>query len=292
LQAADPTNPDRVVISIARPGDGSVPLSAQADSVLVSIDQGASFKPYVTVTEVGGVAFASDGRVWIGDQGNALDPTQPVGLYFAKSLAVTPAKLPNANYPVQCLEYRKETDTLYACERVTFGTVDVTDGSFTTSLDVGKVARFVECQGIDMAKTCETQLCGAYCGLGHFAMAPVCCAYDTFSCGPAASPAAVCPILPDAGEIVDGGNDGGGLGSGGLDGGGFDANAPGGAGAVAGANENGGIGGAAGRANGGAGDGGCCSVAGRTRSGAGSAGAFALATAVLALRRRRRQSSA
>src|SRR6185503_9190446 len=105
VQAVDPTNPDRLVISIERPGDAG-PLPATADSVLVSSDQGKTFEPYLTVTEIGGVAFAPDGRVWIGDAGNGLDPTQPQGLYFAKSLEEPATKLPMSNYPVQCLGFQ------------------------------------------------------------------------------------------------------------------------------------------------------------------------------------------
>jgi hypothetical protein len=208
LQAVDPTNPDRLVISIERPGNTGT-RAAIADSVLVSSDQGKTFEPYLTVLEVGGVAFAPDGRVWIGDGGNALDPTQPGAVYFAKSLDNPATKLPMSNYPVQCLAYQGATDTLYACQPTTFGSVNSADGSFTTSLDVRKVASFVDCPGVDMAAVCETQLCGAYCGFGHFAQAPLCCAYDTFSCGPAVAPSAVCPPKGTGGSgTTDGGKAG------------------------------------------------------------------------------------
>src|SRR5262249_32824479 len=135
VQGVDPTNPDRIVVSIERPGDSGTPAQT-ADSVLVSNDQGKTFEPYLTITEIGGVAFAPDGRIWIGDAGNALDPTQPVGLYFAQSLDKPATELSKANYPVQCLDYQSGTGTLYACQRFTFGMVDTKDGAFTTSLDV------------------------------------------------------------------------------------------------------------------------------------------------------------
>jgi hypothetical protein len=260
----------------------------------VSTDQGANFNEYLTVTEIGAVAFAPDGRVWIGDSG-ALDPKLPFGLFHATSLAAPATKLSNGNYPVQCLGYNQATSTLYACQRITFGTVDLADGSFTTELNLTKVSDFVECPGVDMAATCETQLCGAYCGVGHYAEARVCCAYSTFRCGPAASPGAVCPVMgtADAGMDASLGSDAGP---------GRDASGTGGSGgesvvihaggsASDGASGENGQGGAGGTRPGGNGsqDGGCCSVAGRTRSGAGSVGALTLLGVLLVLRRSKRR---
>lgn len=237
VQGVDPTNPDRIVISIERPGDAGT-LAQTQDSVLVSSDQGATFKPYLTITEIGGVAFAPDGRIWIGDAGNGLDASQPAGLYFAASLDKAATKLAMADYPVQCLNYLAAKDTLYACQRWTFGTVAAKDGAFTTSLDVRTVASFVDCSGVDMAAVCQTQLCNAYCGLGHFAQAPVCCAYDTFNCGPAAAENAVCPVTGgDSGA-------GGSAGAGGVGGasGGTATIGSGGASGAAGASAGGGAG--------------------------------------------------
>lgn len=301
LQGVDPTNPDRIVISIERPGDTGT-AAETADSVLVSDDRGASFKPYLTVTEIGAVAFAPDGRVWIGDAGNSFDLTQPDGLWFAQSLDVPATKLTNGDYPVQCLGYQASTNTLFACQRWSFGPVDTADGSFTTSLAVRRVSSFVDCTGVDMAATCETQLCNAYCGFGHFAEAPLCCSYGTLTCGPAAAQSAVCPVKPDAGGGREGGTDAGPDGS------------TAGAGGTAGESATGGEGGRAGidgaitaggalytggfagtRGTGGPAatpsnsEGGCCAIAGRQRSSPNSPAALALAVSVLALRRRRRR---
>jgi hypothetical protein len=289
VQGVDPTNPDRILVSIERPPDSGT-AAQTADSVLVSSDQGKTFKPYLTLTEVGGVAFAPDGRIWIGDAGNPLDPTAPVGLYFAPSLDKPASELSKADYPVQCLTYQAATETLYACQRFTFGAVDAKDGSFTTSLDVRSVASFVDCSGVDMAAVCKTQLCNAYCGFGHFAQAPVCCAYDTFSCGPVAADNAVCPAKGGAGGGGAGGAGGSGTsgasgapGAGGTGG----ANETAGAGGISGgsgaAGANGG--GAAGKSSGGHDDGGC--AVGRTPSGTGALAWCGLALAALTRRRRR-----
>ncbi len=205
IQAVDPSNPDRIVVSIERPEDAAPP-AVTTDTVRVSDDQGATFKDYLTVTEIGGVAFAPDGRVWIGDAGGSLNPDQPEGLYFASSIDKA-AKKVASDYPVQCLAYQPATSTLLACQRWSVGPIDATKSTFTTSLDVRTVANFVECAGVDMAATCEDQVCSAYCGFGHFAQAPICCAYDTPTCGPVASPIPTsCPVR-DAG-VVDAGIDG------------------------------------------------------------------------------------
>jgi hypothetical protein len=295
LEGVDPTNPDRIVIAIERKVDGAAPFDVISDRVLVSDDQGATFNDYLTITEIGGVEFAPDGRVWIGDAGTTFDLTQPKGLWFAQSLDVAATKLPMSDYPVQCLGYQSGTDTLFACQRWTFGKVDTTDGSFTTSLNMRKVQGFVDCTGMNMAAACEAQLCSAWCGATHFAEAPMCCAYHSPTCGPAIAPTAICPLQTDAGAGGNGGIDGsvkdaevgGSAGSGGASGadaGGGSSNT-GGTGAVGGFGGFGAFGGAKAKP---AEDSGCCSVAGRTRSSEGPAQLVALVVAAATIRRRRR----
>jgi MYXO-CTERM domain-containing protein len=183
LEGVDPRNADRIVIAIHRYGTES---EAQAnDEVQVSSDQGATFAPYLQVFEIGGVAFAPDGRIWIGDRGSIWSATGAHGLWFAPSLDQPATKLPMADYPVQCLSYEKANDTLYACQHPSFGSVDPQTGAFTSMMQMGQIAGFIGCSGVDIAATCKKQLCYSYCGLGgFFAQAPVCDAYDdTLSCG-------------------------------------------------------------------------------------------------------------
>jgi hypothetical protein len=187
LLGIDPTNTDRLVMAIHKPEDGPGPPGPKPDTVMVSSDQGATFTEYMKVTDIGGVAFAPDGRVWIGDTGANSDPMAPRGVWFAQSLDKPATKLPMTDYPVQCLGYQKATDTLYACQHWWFGAVDQADGSFKSELDMTQVSTFASCNGVDMAATCQMQLCGAYCGYGHFAQAPVCGAYKLPTCGPAAA---------------------------------------------------------------------------------------------------------
>jgi MYXO-CTERM domain-containing protein len=188
MQGVDPTNPDRILASINIVEDLGLPRDQMNDSVIVSSDGGKTWTPYLTLTEIGGVAFAPDGRVFIGDLGGiGGEPMPPRGLWMAPNLDTAPTKLPNSDYPVQCLGYQAATDTLYACQHFWFGTVDTMDGTFTTKMNLADVPSMVACDGVDMAATCMTQLCGAYCGIGHFAQAPVCTAYDTPICGPLAA---------------------------------------------------------------------------------------------------------
>jgi hypothetical protein len=173
LLGVDPTNPDRIVALINRSED-------QMDDVLVSDDQGETFEVYMQISNFGAIAFAPDGRVWIGEKGVSTLPDSPVGLWFAESLDVTPTEI--ADYPVSCLGYQPATDTLYACQRREFGTV-AADGAFTELFHFLDVEEFVSCDGVDMAQMCKVPLCRDYCTFGHFARAPLCEAYEDPTCG-------------------------------------------------------------------------------------------------------------
>jgi hypothetical protein len=183
----DPTNADRIVATINRYADASG--GGGEDSVLVSSDRGEHFVEYLKVTEIGGVAFAPDGRLWIGDLGESTNPRAPYGLWFAPSLDEPATRLALGDYPVQCLGYNPANDTLYACQHWIFGAVDQDSGELSALMNLRNVQDFVQCDGVDAAAACEMQLCGAYCGFGHFGVAPVCQAYDTPTCGKAVAEA-------------------------------------------------------------------------------------------------------
>ena len=102
LVAIDPKNPDRLVVTVDRYNED--------DSIFVSDDQGATFTEYLTITQVGGVTFAPDGRIWIGDTGDTLQPSRPSGLWAAASLDEQAEKI--ADYVVQCLTYEPTSKTL------------------------------------------------------------------------------------------------------------------------------------------------------------------------------------
>jgi hypothetical protein len=175
LRAVDPSNSDRLLIVVERP--------TAPDTVLVSRDGGKTTTKYLEIEDPGGIAFAPDGKVWIGDLGATSGSQATRGLYSAPNLDAMPVRLGMATYPVQCLGYAKDTNTLYACQRFWFGKVDQESGEFTSMLRFTTVPAFVSCSGEDTAAQCKAQLCLDYCGPAHFAVAPVCSAYDEPSCG-------------------------------------------------------------------------------------------------------------
>jgi MYXO-CTERM domain-containing protein len=175
LEAVDPTNPDRILASVSREGGGM-------DELLVSKDQGKTFSMYATLSDLGGLTLAPDGRIWIGEPTSISSPTASKGLWFAPNLDSMPTKI--SDYGVECLGYQPANQTLYGCQAYSFGKIDATSGMFNELFHFKSATEFVTCDGMDMAKVCETQLCLDYCAAGHFAQAKLCCAYNTMSCGP------------------------------------------------------------------------------------------------------------
>jgi hypothetical protein len=195
----DPANPDHVAVLVDR--------SSAADNILISRDRGSALTPYLQVEEYGGFAWATDGRIWIGESSTGAGTGG--GLWAAPNLDSAPARLAMADYTVQCLSYHEASSGLYACQHFWLGQVDPGSGAFATLLSFTGVDAFVSCDGSSTAASCEMQLCGAYCGAGHFAVAPVCAAYDKPGCGvsvareesgAAAQPAAT--GRPDAGAAT------------------------------------------------------------------------------------------
>lgn len=275
VRAIDPKNPDRIVVVISR-------ISAP-DDVLVSSDQGESLKPYLQVTTFNQLVFGKGDEVWIGDMGVIDSASLPKGLWHAKSLSDAPTHV--AEYPVQCLGYRAKDDTLFACQHFWFGTVDQSDGTYHTSMRMSTVEKFIECPGEDPVSACKPQLCIAYCGTGHFAVAPVCWSYNEPSCG--------LPVAQMEGAMIDAAGAGGeGAAGRAADSGGAAAKA--GAGGHSAAAGKGGAGGSAAAAGSGgshsAGNGSSCDcqLAGAPRAGSASA-AFGLGMCALALGRMRRR---
>jgi hypothetical protein len=173
IVGVDPANPDRIAVLIDQ--------SSGADRILVSHDRGATLTPYLRLGEFAGRAFAPDGRVWIGGKPSSSESEQ--GVWAAQDLDSAPVRLAMADYPVQCLGYHAASAKLYACQIFSLGEVELASGAFTTTVSLAAVSDMVDCKGSQTAELCEPQLCGAYCGPGHFAVAPVCAAYDKPGCG-------------------------------------------------------------------------------------------------------------
>ena len=209
LQAIDPSNPDRVVAVLNREG--------KDDDVLVSDDRGATFRLYMKMSQFGAIQFLPSGKVFLGEAGISTLPSAATGLWVAESLDEDPVKI--GEYPAQCLAYQESTDTLFACQYRTFGKVDQQSGEYTQLFAFNDVKDFVDCP--DLADSCERQLCQDYCGIGHFATAPVCNVYTNAGlCGPCAAmvdngaDAAMCTATGSAGSSAAGRGGAGGTSSG------------------------------------------------------------------------------
>ncbi len=178
LIGVDPTNPDRVAIALQREGAN--------DSVLVSADAGLSFEARIELFELGASSVAPDGRLWVGDAGGEVEYSQPGGLYLLDDFSAPARKL--ATWPVRCLGYRAIDDRLFACQRSAFGDVDPESGVFSRLSSLETVGGFVACGDEALARTCQAQLCDNWCGVLHYASAPLCDAYSEVNplCGPAA----------------------------------------------------------------------------------------------------------
>jgi len=196
LIGVDPTHPERIAIALSR--------DSSPDSVLVSEDAGQSFEPRLDIFELGASRVAPDGRLWVGDAGGEAEYSQPGGLYLFDDFAAPARKL--ATFPVRCLGYRAEPEQMFACQRSTFGRVDPQTGSFTELSSLSEVGGFVACEGEALAPVCKPQLCDNWCGVLHYASAPLCDAYAELNplCGPAARGYGQAPPAGSDGLVLPG----------------------------------------------------------------------------------------
>ena len=168
ILAVDPTNPDTLVASVSR--------SEDVDDLVYSPMQG---KPGTWVKigeakEIRGAAFDAEGKLYFGDN----DQSSP-GFFVVDKLGDMPKQLNNA-WKVGCIGYDAEGKRMFACHDWEFGTVNVSDGTFSSTLDMRSAEAFVECPGEEaMSMRCQTQLLAAYCGQNHYEYAPVCSVYDS-----------------------------------------------------------------------------------------------------------------
>lgn len=194
LEGVDPTNPDRILGSISREG--------KPDDLLLSRDRGQTFTPYIALTDLGGLTFAPDGRLWVAEPASVSMPEASRGLWFTASLDAPLTKV--AQYGVECIAYSRLADALFACQAYSFGRVDLTTSQFTEMFHFRTAREFVSCGGSDMATMCKQQLCAEYCGAGHFAQSKLCCAYTDSACGPAVAELEGTGTRADCGDIAGG----------------------------------------------------------------------------------------
>lgn len=194
LVAVDPGNADRIVLSSSTSDDMA--------TVFVSEDQGVTLREFLKVTKLAGVAFAPDGRLFIGAEGSHQLLMAPHGLWMATSIDSTPVLLNEDR--VHCVTYAPLTDTLYVCRSCTVGTVDPSSGAFQQLTSFWDAREFASCDGVDSATACERELCENYCK-DHYASAPLCAQFSGPQCGPTGMNMGMCddgtagPALPMGG---------------------------------------------------------------------------------------------
>lgn len=196
VEAVDPTNPDRIVASLRFDSPEGGGTKKQEDQVLVSEDLGEKFTKYLRVTQFGGIDFAPDGRLWIGDRGDSFDPEAPSGLFFAPSLADAPKKV-DGSLVLRCVDYRSEDDGLFVCQPYEAGLVGIDGKGYRKVFGFREAADFVACDGTPVAPLCAEHLLAAWCGASHFPQAPMCCVYPNRQ----GVDAGACAIAEDAGRL-------------------------------------------------------------------------------------------
>lgn len=178
LLAVDPTDADALAVAVLHDG--------APDRLLVSDDAGESFELRLELATLSAAAVAPDGRLWVGDSGGETDYGAPGGLYVLEGFFSEARRV--ATFRVHCLGYQGKDGSLFACTRNEFGLVDTETGEFISRSGLRDVKGFVECGEERLAAVCEPQLCNNWCGVLHYAEAPLCDAYDSVEplCGPAA----------------------------------------------------------------------------------------------------------
>lgn len=178
LEAVDPTDPDRLVLSLRRSAGSTSPRAGLKDEVLVSGDRGATFATYATIEQFGGLDMGPGGQVWIGDQGDGFDLDVPAGLWTASDLGTAPTKATDS-YQATCVKYLPGRDALLICSRTRAG-VTGTDGTdFQELFSFGAADRLVYCADGDTLGTCQQQFTRFWCLPAHFEAAPMCCGYES-----------------------------------------------------------------------------------------------------------------
>jgi hypothetical protein len=166
LEAIDPTNPDRVIVS--RSLDSRMFGSPfTVDQVLVSDDRGETFREWLEVASIAGVSFQRNGTVFIADRGEGLQG-DPQGLWRADSAGDDPELI--ADYDTWCVEARE--DRLEVCQRYDWGVADPQTGAFTKLTSFFDLSTLHSCDGFDSVATCSQELCSSHCL--HWADIPLC----------------------------------------------------------------------------------------------------------------------
>jgi hypothetical protein len=173
LLAGDPLQPDRLLAVVASTG--------QTDQLLLSNDQGKTFSNYAELEEVSGVAFAPDGRIFVGDAGGGV----AAGAVWSaprlgEALSRLPAPSAGDTPSVDCIGFDAQREKLLVCKVDRFGLLDPESGAFEELTRFEAVAELLDCAGKDLRAACEAQFNegASWCCSGHFPFSGFCGGYD------------------------------------------------------------------------------------------------------------------
>jgi hypothetical protein len=170
LVAVDPTNPKRLLA--ANTDD------IAADTLLISEDEGATFQPYGELRELTGIAFAPDGTVYVGDQGDAMDVG---GVWTAPALGQPLTKI-EGTAGIDCVTWSQGKSALYVCQGDRVRLFDPAQSAFVGDdvVRISEVPNVLSCSDADIGAVCQDQLnMGAsWCCTGHYPCTPFCSMYD------------------------------------------------------------------------------------------------------------------
>ena len=171
LLAIDPNEPKRI---LAAEYGSSAP-----DKLVLSEDSGKTWNMYAEVQETSGVTFAPDGRLFIGDAGDAGNGTSVDGLWTAEKLGA-PLTLVAGSGLLTCAQFDPTSKKLFTCKGNTFGLTDPTSGAFEKLIDFSHVPALIDCPGLDVSATCKDNFNhgASWCCTGHYPCSPFCSAYD------------------------------------------------------------------------------------------------------------------
>jgi hypothetical protein len=214
-----------VALQVGSNEDTSEQAQDPFDLIFLTSDSGATFSPYSAALRMADQALLlPNGQVLIADRGPG------GGLWSAANIGGSLTKV--QEFPVHCLGYRPEDDTVFLCKGYELGVYDLTTHSFCAFFQNREVQALVSCPSQPLADTPKVidQLCNKWCGALHFASSPVCAsltspramscvaaarAYDSEAGhieAPLGNPAPRCsppppPLSSDAGVAADGGED-------------------------------------------------------------------------------------
>jgi uncharacterized protein (TIGR03382 family) len=186
LLAVSNSEPAKILVAL----DISVGTSDPPDQLYSSTDGGKTFTLYSKdLLSASQALLLDDGKLLVADSGS------PGGLYLADAIGMPLRKV--FDDTVKCLALQPETKKILMCKAYEIGFFDLASSSFCSTFQFNETVGFVSCPGTDLSTNTKVkdQLCGAWCGPGHYASSPLCAGYN--------DPSKVCGVQARAWDTQD-----------------------------------------------------------------------------------------